>query len=174
MEFLDLVRSRRSVRNYRNTPVEENKIQKIFKTVRFAPSACNYQPWVFIVIRNQDLRFSFEKVYNKPWFYKAPVIIAACCNRSVSWRRVDGKDYGDVDIAIAFDHLTLAATELGLGTCWIGAFNAFEAREVLKLPENIDPVAFTPLGYPVKEQPVKNRKQINEFVHWDYYTPNNS
>ena len=169
MEFLNLVRSRFSVRKYQDTPVENEKIEKIFSTVRLAPSACNIQPWIFIVVRDKDSRFLFEKVYNKPWFFTAPIIIAACCDRGIAWRRNDGKEYGDVDVAIAVDHLTLAAAEAGLGTCWIGAFNSDAARSVLRLPETVDPVALTPLGYPASEPGEKVRKKINEILHWEYF-----
>ncbi len=169
MKFLDLVRQRYSVRGYLDTPVEEEKIRYILESVNSAPSACNNQPWVFIIIRDRHSRFRFESVYNRQWFIQAPVIIAACCDRSISWRRADGKDYGDVDIAIAFDHLTLAATEQGLGTCWIGAFNAQAARSVLMLPDSIDPIAFTPLGYPSPDKPRKIRKKLDEIVHWEFF-----
>jgi nitroreductase len=169
MNFLDLVRQRSSVRGYLTNPVEEEKIRYILQAANSAPSACNNQPWVFIIIRDQHSRSRLEKVYNRPWFIQAPVIIAACCDHSVSWHRSDGKDYGDIDIAIAFDHLTLAATEQGLGTCWIGAFDAVEARAALLLPETIEPIAFTPLGYPAPDKPRKVRKQLDEIIHWEFF-----
>ena len=167
--FLDLVCQRFSVRGYSDAPVEEEKIRYILEAANYAPSACNNQPWVFIIIRDPQSRSRFEKVYNRPWFLEAPVIIAACCDRSVSWRRSDGKDYGDIDIAIAFDHLTLAATEQRLGTCWIGAFNAQAARALLMLPDSIDPIAFSPLGYPSPDKPRKARKNLDEIVHWEFF-----
>lgn len=169
MNFLDLARQRRSVRGYRATPVAEEKIRYILQAANAAPSACNNQPWVFIIIRDRCSRSRLEKVYGRPWFLQAPIIIAACCDRGVSWRRSDGKDYGDIDVAIAFDHLTLAATEQGLGTCWIGAFDAVEARAALMLPETIDPIAFTPLGYPAPDRPRKVRKNLNEIIHREFF-----
>ena len=167
--FLDLARQRCSVRGYRDTPVEEEKIRYILDAATTAPSACNNQPWIFIVIRDRSSRSRLATVYNRPWFLQAPVIIAACCDRSISWRRSDGKDYGDIDIAIAVDHLTLAATEQGLGTCWIGAFNAPAARSVLMLPESVDPIAFTPVGYPSPDKPRKVRKKTDETVYWEFF-----
>jgi nitroreductase len=169
MDFLELVRQRFSVRGYLDTPVEEGKILYILEAALYAPSACNNQPWIFIVIRERFSREGLEKIYDRPWFLQAPVIIAACCDRSISWRRRDGKDYGDIDIAVAFDHLTLAATEQGLGTCWIGNFNVAAARSVLMLPDSIDPIAFTPLGYPSPDKPRKTRKTIDETVHWEFF-----
>jgi nitroreductase len=169
VEFLDLALKRYSVRSFLDTPVEENKIRYILEAACSAPSACNNQPWIFIVIRDKDSRFSLSSTYDRPWFLKAPVIIAACCDRTVSWKRSDGKEFGDIDTAIALDHLTLAAAEHGLGTCWIGAFNEQEARRALDLPSKIDPIAFTPLGYPSSEISPKKRKSIDEVTHWDYF-----
>ncbi|MGA2508471.1 MAG: nitroreductase family protein [Chitinispirillaceae bacterium] len=170
MDFLDLVKKRRSVRSYLDKPVSDAVLEKVLEAGRLAPSACNNQPGVFIVLKDQASRSKLESVYNRNWFLHAPVIIAVCCDRSVSWKRADGRDYGDVDAAIALDHMTLAAAEAGLGTCWIGAFNAAQAKKVLMLPANIDPIAFTPLGYPgLEAQSPKKRKAIDDIVFWEYY-----
>lgn len=169
MNFLDLARKRYSVRSYLDTPVEDDKLMKVLEAARLAPSACNNQPLILIVIRDEQTKKKLESVYNRPWFINAPLIIAACCDRHKSWHRSDGVDYGDIDIAIAFDHLTLAATELGLGTCWIGAFKLIEAKRALFLPEHIDPIAFTPLGYYQPERVNKYRKQIEEIVYWEFF-----
>ena len=137
---------------------------------RLAPSACNNQPTRFIVVHDEDSRRKLQSVYGREWFLRAPVIIAVCCDRNVSWRRADGKDFGDVDAAIALDHITLAAADAGLGTCWIGAFNAAEAKKALMLPSHIDPIAFTPLGYPGAATPARrSRKALAELVSWGYY-----
>lgn len=170
MDFLKLAEIRYSVRSYLDKPVENEKMEMVLEAARLAPSACNFQPIVLIVIQNEISRKKLISVYNRPWFLSAPVIIAACCDHSVSWHRADGKDFGDIDIAIALDHMTLAATELGLGTCWVGAFKQPEAKDLLKLPDNIDPVAFTPLGYPSSTDYVpKNRKDVCDFVYWNQY-----
>jgi nitroreductase len=169
VNFLELANTRYSVRGYENTPIEDDKLKYIFEAAHFAPSAANFQPSIFILIKSQESRQALEAVYNKKWFFQAPVIIAACCDRAVSWKRHDGKDFGDIDVAIAFDHLTLAATEQGLGTCWIGNFDSVEAKRVLKLPEHIDPIAFTPLGYPSLEKSVKIRKNSVSSIYCDFY-----
>jgi nitroreductase len=170
MDFLELVKKRRSVRNYLDKPVEESLLEKVLEAGRLAPSACNNQPWVFIVIKDSAARAGLASVYKREWFRRAPIIIAVCCDRSISWKSADGRDSGAIDAAIALDHITLAATELGLGTCWVCAFNAAQARNALKLPENIDPVAFTPLGYPGPEAPLsKKRKPMNEIVFRERY-----
>jgi len=168
--FLELVKKRYSVRAYQqDRPVEESLLLKILETASMAPSACNNQPWVYIVIRKEDSRKKLSTVYERPWFYSAPVVIALCCDASQSWQRKDGKNYGDVDIAITMDHLTLAATEAGLGTCWVANFNLEEARRVLALPDNVEPIVFTPLGYPAGAPLQKKRKKLEEIVHWETY-----
>ena len=170
MDFLDLARTRCSVRKYLEKEVEHDLLLKVLEAGRLAPSACNNQPWIFIVLKDRDSRRKLENVYNREWFLRAPVVIAVCCDRRASWHRSDGKDFGDIDIAIAVDHMTLAAAEAGLGTCWIGNFNPVAAREALMLPQHIDPVVLTPLGYP--DPPLaakKSRKNASEIVHWESY-----
>ena len=171
MSFYELARSRYSVRKYRALPVEETCVNTVLSAAATAPSACNLQPWVFIVISDEQSRFSFRQVYQKEWFLSAPVIIAVCCDHERSWKRGDGKDFGEIDVAIALDHLTLAAAELGLGTCWIGNFDVAAARKLLKLPEQIEPVAFTPLGYPdgASAMREKKRKSLDEIVFREWY-----
>lgn len=170
MTFLDLARKRRSVRAYRPDPVEDEKLEQVLEAGRVAPSACNIQPWVFIVVRDPDQRKRLEAVYPRSWFSAAPVVIAVCCDKGAAWvRRKDGKVHGDIDAAIAVDHMTLCATDLGLGTCWVCAFDPDAAREVLGLPPHIEPVAFLPLGYPADQAGVKRRKAIEEIVHKERY-----
>ncbi|MDD4985583.1 MAG: nitroreductase family protein, partial [Dehalococcoidales bacterium] len=98
---------------------------------------------------------------------QAPIIICICGIASESWRRRDGKDYCDVDVTIAMDHLILAATDIGLGTCWIGAFNPDSARQILGLLDGVEPIAFTPLGYPADHPGHKSRKSLNEVVRYE-------
>jgi nitroreductase len=170
MTFLDLAKKRASVRSFLDKPVSDERIESVLEAGRWAPSACNIQPWVFIVIKRNESRGLLETVYNRAWFLQAPVVIAVCCNHGISWKRADGKDFGDIDIAIALDHMTLAAAEAGLGTCWVGNFDPAKAREVLSIPQHIDIVAFTPLGYPDPHPSrPKTRKALNEIVHWGSY-----
>lgn len=169
MDFLDLVQKRHSVRDYLKKTVEQSVLLSVLEAGRMAPSACNIQPWIFIVIQDEEARQKLHTVNDRPWFLNAPVIVAICCDHSISWKRKDGKDFGDIDIAIAVDHITLAATEKGLGTCWIGSFNKNDAKKVLKLPSHIEPVVFTPIGYPATDSFNKIRKPINEIVYWEYF-----
>lgn len=167
MDFLELAKKRYSVRAYKQTPVEYEKLEKVLEAARLAPTACNLQPFKLIVIRTKGREEELRRIYNQPWFVEAPTVICACGIPSRSWHRKDGKNYCDIDVAIAMDHLILAATELGLGTCWIGAFNVEEACKVLQLNEGIEPIAFTPLGYPNDQPRDTNRKPIVELVSFD-------
>ena len=135
---------------------------------RMAPSAANKQAWHLIVIRDEAVKNALADAYPRDWFLKAPVIIVACGEPELSWARIDGKNFNDIDVAIAVDHITLAAAEEGLGTCWIGAFDQKLASKALKLPENIIPVVMTPLGYPADATPKqKERKILSQIVHWE-------
>ena len=169
MDFLELAKQRYSVRAYKSDPVEDEKLQKVLEAARLAPTACNLQPFQFIVIHTKGREAELRRIYSDSWFVQAPIVICACGMPSQSWVRSDGKNYWEVDVTIAMDHLILAAADLGLGTCWIGAFNPDAAREVLRLPNDVEPIAFTPLGYPDDQPGYKGRKTINELVkheHW--------
>ena len=171
MGFLELAEQRYSVRAYKSTPVEDEKLEKVLEAARLAPTASNRQPFRLIVIHTNGREEELRRIYSPSWFVEAPIVICICGIPSQSWVRRDRKDYRDVDVAIAMDHLILAATDLGLGTCWVGAFNTEEARRILRLPDDVEPIAFTPLGYP-DDQPSprhKIRKSIHELVskeHW--------
>lgn len=169
MEFMELAQRRYSVRSYKPDPVEERKLQQVLEAARLAPTAANRQPLQFLVIRTAGREPELNRIYSRPWFVQAPLVICACGIPAQAWVRQDGKNYSDVDAAIAMDHLVLAATALGLGTCWVAAFDPAAARQVLALPAGTEPVAFTPLGY-AKDQPgSKKRKPINELVKQDYW-----
>ena len=171
--FLELAKSRYSVRNYLNVPVEEEKLKYILECGRVAPSAANYQPWHIIVIRDYGMREKLATTYNRSWFMQAPVILVICGDHKAAWKRADGKDHTDIDAAIIIDHMTLAAAEQGLGTCWICNFDARKCREILQLPPDIEPIAYLPLGYPGKEPDDRDRHLVRkdsiEFIHWEKF-----
>lgn len=167
MAFSELVKARYSVRGYRPDPVEEDKLWQVLEAARLAPSAANRQPFQFIVIRTAGREAELTRIYQQKWFVQAPLVICVCAVRAQSWVRRDGKPYMDVDATIAMDHLILAATELGLGTCWIAAFDPATTREVLGLPEGVEPIAFTPLGYPAAQPRPKERKPLSDLVRYE-------
>jgi nitroreductase len=164
MDFTTLVEGRYSVRSYRTDPIEEEKLLRVLEAMRLAPTATNRQAFQFIVIHTEGREEELRRIYNKNWFVEAPAVVCACGIPADNWVRMDGKNYNDVDVAIAMDHLILAATNEGLGTCWIGAFDAQAAKEVLGLPEGAEPIAFTPLGYPADQPRPKKRKELSELV----------
>lgn len=168
MEFQDLITSRYSVRSYRPDAVEDEKLQAILEAARLAPTAANRQPFQLIVIHTAGRESELRKIYHRDWFVQAPLIICACGVPSQGWVRSDDKRrYLDVDVAIVMDHLILAAANQGLGTCWIAAFNASAAREILQLPDEVEPLIFTPLGYPADQWKPKERKPIQDLVRYE-------
>jgi nitroreductase len=169
MQFSELVKKRYSVRSYKPDPVDDDKLEQVLEAARLAPSAANRQPFQLIVIHTAGREAELNRIYARPWFVQAPVVICACGNPGQAWVRRDGKSYCDVDVAIAVDHLTLAAADLGLGTCWIGAFDLTSAREILGLPNETEPIAFTPLGYPNDEPKPKTRKSLDELVRYEHW-----
>ena len=167
MEFLELAKKRYSCRDYKTDPVEDDKLQQILEAARLAPTACNLQPFQLVVVHTKGREAELRRIYNSSWFTQAPLIVCACGIPSESWKRRDGKSYYEVDVTIAMDHLILAAANLGLGTCWIGDFNPDSAHEILGLPDDVEPIAFTPLGYPADRPGHKSRKSLNEIVRYD-------
>ena len=166
MDFYEVIKNRRSVRTYRPDPVPEDQLARVLEAARLAPSACNIQPLALYVIRDPKLRASLLAAYGQKWFVEAPVIICACAREQDAWKRGDGKCYADVDVAIAMDHLILAAAAEGLGTCWIGAFKPECLRDLLELPPDLQPIAMTPLGVPAEEPGPRPRKALDELVEY--------
>ena len=164
MDFSALIERRYSVRAYKAESVDDATLQRVLEAARLAPTAANRQAFQLIVIHTKGREAELKRIFNKDWFVEAPVVICACGIPADNWIRKDGKNYNDVDVAIAMDHLILAATDAGLGTCWIGAFDAQAAREVLGLPDSVEHIAFTPLGYPDDEPKPKKRKGLSELV----------
>ena len=164
MEFAELARRRYSVRAYKSDPVPEAVLARVLEAARLAPTAANRQPFRLFVIRTEGRKEELGRVYQRSWFVEAPLVIGVCTLTAEAWARRDGKSYADVDAAIAMDHLILAATSEGLGTCWVGHFDPAAARELLGLPAGAEPLAFTPLGYPADQPSEKKRKSLAELV----------
>ena len=150
MDTLQAIKTRRSVRSYSSRPIPDDVMSRMRQALRYAPSACNFQPWRFIFVTDPDLRKEVARASNDQlWLADAPVIVAGCGLPEHAFKNMGG--YGnsaDLDVTIALDHLTLAAVAEGLGTCWIGAFNEVEVKRLLEVPAHAKVVAMTPLGYP--------------------------
>ena len=172
MEFIDLAKLRYSSRSYKDKAVEKEKRDKILEAARIAPSAANRQPWYFIVVENKDTLKELCTTYQRDWLYSAPMIIVCCGDHDSVWiRSLDNKDHLDVDLSIAIDHMTLQAAELDLATCWICHFDVEKTKQIFKLPDNIEPIALLPVGYPADSVDINRhdtkRKAIDEIVHFE-------
>jgi len=164
MILLDLVKKRYSCRDYQPTNVEQEKLNYIMECIRFAPSAVNKQPWRFRIVSNKEDMAKLQLCYNRDWFKTAPMYVIASVLHNEEWVRSDGKHHGDIDVAIAVEHLCLAATEQGLATCWVCNFDANLCKELFALPENEEPTVIIPLGYAADEMKPKSRKGIDDIV----------
>jgi nitroreductase len=168
LNVFEAVRTRRSIRKYQEKPVETEKLMKILEAARLSPSANNNQPWHFIAVTDKTVRKRLFSAYPSDWFVDAPVIIVACALPSKGWSRQDGEDYWKVDVAIAMQTMVLVAHELGLGTCWVAAFNEDKVKEVLGIPREVRVISMTPLGYSAEQKgPVTERKPAEEIIHFD-------
>lgn len=171
MEFLEIVQKRRSLRSYASTPVEPEKLSYVLECARLAPSWKNLQCWRFIVIKELETRQALAETMaetnpGRKVLVQAPIAIVLCALPSESevW---EDKDYMMLDAGLAMEHLILAATEQGLGTCWEGLFQEDKARKALNVPEDVRVVAFTPLGYASEEKRPRPRKSIDEIVFYE-------
>jgi len=171
VDFYDVVKQRTSIRSYKPDPIPDDVLGRILEAGRLAPSAKNYQPWKFIVVRDQAIRQALVPACkNQASVGQAPVVICACCVVDQVWKGMGGYWSAEaVDITIALEHMILAAAAEGLGTCWIGAFLEAEVKKVLAIPEGVKPIALTPLGYPATEAKPRSRKPLSEIVCDDKY-----
>jgi nitroreductase len=172
MNFLELAKKRYSCRKYRNQKVEDEKLNLVLEAGRIAPSAVNYQPWIFIVVKSGNID-NIRGCYHREWFASAPLYIVLCANHVQSWKRKEGKDHADLDAAIAADHMTLAATDIGVATWWVCNFDKEKLTKTLNLPAHFEPVVILPLGYP-DDQPDENRhetkrKKMQEILFTETY-----
>ncbi|MBT9138354.1 MAG: 5,6-dimethylbenzimidazole synthase [Syntrophomonadaceae bacterium] len=173
MDVQKAIRARRSIRKYSPREISEYKLTKVLEAMRLAPSAKNLQPWRFIIINNEEIkRKLIPACRGQAFIAEAPIIVAGCALLNEAWGGMGGymSSY-PIDLAIAIDHLTLIATEEGLGTCWIGAFDEGEVKKILKVPEGVRVVALTPLGYPLsKKHTLTPRKALTEIICYNEYS----
>lgn len=168
MNVHEAIAARKSVRAWVDKPVEEEKLQRVLESTRLAPSAKNRQEWRFVLVTDPQKRAVLaDAAYGQQFVGQAPVVLVACAQ--TDRRKMHcGHLAFLVDVSIAIDHLTLAAVEEGLGTCWIGYFDPAKVRETLSIPEEIEIVQLMPLGYPKDPEAInKNRLPIDQIVHWE-------
>ncbi|MBN2162149.1 MAG: nitroreductase family protein [Pontiellaceae bacterium] len=171
MNFIELARSRCSIRKYKPEPVSEDLLTQVLLAGSLAPTAKNLQPFQFIVVRAPEQLDALAAAYPAPFLREAPVVIVICIDPGEAWvrQRHDDRNYCEVDAAIAVDHMALAATDLGLGTCWIAAFDPDMVAAAMQLPEGVEPLLLLPLGYPAEEGREKSRKSLEELVRYEHW-----
>ena len=169
MNFKELSKSRYSVRNFSSEEVTDEILLALIEAAQNAPSAVNYQPIKLYILKNDaEMRQKVANCYHREWIKSAPVIIIMVGLHNMAWKRsADNKDFTDVDSAIAIDHITLQAADLGLGTCWVCNFDVAKCKEILHLETHEEPIALIPVGYAATTAiPAKNRKTIEEIAVW--------
>ncbi|MCW4037898.1 MAG: nitroreductase family protein [Candidatus Bathyarchaeota archaeon] len=170
MNVIDAIQTRKSVRKYSDKPIENEKLTAVLEAGRLAPSASNRQEWRFLIVRDLATRKKLVDAANRQTFVgEAPAVIVACAETDGHIMR-GGLPCFPIDVAIALDHITLTAVEVGLGTCWIGAFDEREVKEILGIPKEIRVVALMPIGYPSDPSAVEKRRlPFNEIVRYEHW-----
>ncbi len=170
MEFQEFIANRYSVRAYKSDPVEDEKLQTILEAARLAPTGSNLQPFGLVVIHTTGRERELSEMFIQPWIVQAPVIICICGIPALMRRKAENPhDYMDVNVGIVATHMILAASSLGLGTCMIGWFVPSIARRVLGLPDDVDPILFTTVGYADNGTRPKARKDLSEIVRYEHW-----
>ncbi len=170
MNVMEAIKTRKSVRAYLDAPVDDEKLNSVMEAARLAPSAVNMQEWRFVIVRSpQVLTKLADATGGQSAVRSAPAVIVACAETDGRVMKCGQLAY-PIDVAIALDHITLAAVELGLGTCWIGRFDEKEVKEILGIPEKIRVVELMPIGYPADPSPVeKNRLPLSTIVKYEHW-----
>jgi len=168
MNVIEAIKSRRSIRKFKSEPIPDKDLEQILEAARLAPSAGNKQPWKFIIVKNKDIKMRLaEKANNQTWIGNAGVIVAALA--------MDKKDptvyerWVERDVMTAVEHMVLAAWELGYGTCWIGAFNQLEVKELLNIPKEMTVINLLPIGVPDQSPDPRGRKPFEEIFFENKY-----
>ncbi|MEC9491299.1 nitroreductase family protein [Flexistipes sp.] len=167
MGLKNLFEKRYSVRSFQPKQVEKDTVIRILETARLAPSAVNFQPWKVYLVSQGETRSEINSAYPKKWFENAPHVAVFTGLEGQNWKRQDGKDYLMCDVTIVTDYFVLAATEEGLGTCYVGAFDAGIVADALKLKDE-DPILMVPFGYISENVKFKDkkRKSVDEIAVW--------
>jgi len=161
MTVLETIRKRYSCRAYQEKSIEPDKLDSIMEAARLAPSARNMQDWRFVVATDSQIKRQVAETTNRPdVFAKAGAIIAACSNSDYVMRC--GQAIAPIDVAIALEHICLQATDLGLGTCWIGSFDPEKVRSILDIPADIEVIELMAVGYPADSKPEPKREPMEK------------
>ena len=166
MNFLELCEKRYSVRKYSAEAVSDDDLHYVLECARMAQSAVNFQPWKFVVVRSEAAKADIRRCYDREWFASAPLYIVALRDVHANWvRSSDGKPHGDIDVAIAVEHICLAAAERGLGTCWVANYDTVLLNQLFGDADH-EAVAIVPIGHIAADCPFapKKRKEMSLIV----------
>ena len=166
MNFLELCEKRYSVRKYSAEAVSDDDLRYVLECARMAQSAVNFQPWKFVVVRSEAAKADIRRCYDREWFASAPLYIVALRDVKSNWvRSSDGKPHGDIDVAIAVEHICLAAAERGLGTCWVANYDTALLNQLFGDADH-EAVAVVPIGHIAADCPFapKKRKEMSLIV----------
>jgi len=173
LEFFEVLKLRRSTRAFKEEQVTEEEIVKLLEAGRLAPSAGNIQPWSFVVVRDANIKRRIsEAALNQSFIIRAPVVIVVCADPDRSKQRYGNRGvnlFCIQDTAAAIQNMLLAAIDLGLGACWVGAFQEDMVKATLRIPENLRPIAIIPVGRPAEKPNLPFRRPLEEIVHYETF-----
>ena len=174
LDVVDAIKGRRSIRSFDSSrDVSDEVIEKLIEAATWAPSAGNIQPWEFIIVRNSEAKRRLaEAAFGQSFLAEAPVVVVVCADENRSGARYDERGralYCLQDTAAAVQNIHLSAYAMGLGTCWIGAFNEEKAASVVEVSDGVRPVAMIPVGYALKPASIPGRRPVNQVVHREVF-----
>jgi len=170
MDVTTAIKTRRSIRAYKDKPIEDEKLEAVLEAGRLAPSAKNKQEWKYVVVRDKALREKMVDAANGQKFVGQASAIIVACSMETDYAMPCGELSYPIDVAISVDHMTLAAVEQGLGTCWIGAFNQDKVKKLLDIPDEIRVVVLLPIGYPDISPDSRPRRSMEEIAVYDKWS----
>jgi len=173
LDVLEAIKERRSIRAFTDEKVSEKDVERLIDAARWAPSAGNTQPLELVVVKDMETKRKLsEAALNQTFIEKAPVVIVVCADLNRSSRGYGSRGerlYSIQDTAAATENILLAAQELGLATCWVGAFRDKEVAKAVKAPKNMKPVAIVPVGHPAERPLAPQKRSVNEIVHYETF-----
>jgi len=169
MDLMEAIKKRYSCRSYKDRPIEAEKLSQILEAARLAPSARNFQEWRFIVVTDKSSRAELSAAaYNQSFVAEAPAVIVACSRMQHLMRC--GQRAESIDVAIAIEHIVLAATSLGLGSCWVGSFYPDKVRQILHIPSHIPVIELLTIGYPADDPKEPKRLPLEQIFCEEKWT----
>lgn len=170
MDVSEAISRRRSVRSYKEAPIENDKLEMILQAARLAPSARNQQIWKFVIVRAPETREKLVHACDEQAYLAEADTVICCCATKHDMLLPNGEKTHTMDLAVAASFMMLQATELGIGSCWVGTFNEEKVKKLLRIPETVKAVCLIALGYPHFVPPASDRKPLSEIVSVENFT----